>query len=85
MPLLRLVAVAKTALLARRHLRKLNSRDRRRLGELAKRGPRLNRSERGELVRLLGKLEPRALAFATADAFSPLPLPKRLTGRAGRR
>jgi hypothetical protein len=37
--------------------------------------------ERAELRRLLGKLEPRSLAADTADAFSPVPLPRWLGGR----
>ena len=55
--------------------------DRRRLSELVRRGRHMDRSERDELRGLLGKLEPRAFAAATADAFSPVPLPRRLAGR----
>jgi hypothetical protein len=80
MPLLRLIAIANTVLLARAHVGRLKKSDRRRLGELVRRGPGLSRAEREELRRLLGKLEPRAFAFATADAFSPVPLPRRLAG-----
>jgi hypothetical protein len=37
------------------------------------------------LRRLLGKLEPRAFAVIAANAFSPVPLPRRLAGRPARR
>jgi len=84
MPFLKLYAVAKLALLARRHLRRLDAGDGRRLVELIRRGPRMSRSERDEFRRLAGKLEPRAFAYRTADAFSPVPLPRRLAGDARR-
>jgi hypothetical protein len=84
MPFLKLLAIGQTALLARRHLKRLNSRDRRRLSELVRRGPRMDGGERKELRRLVGKLEPRAFAASTADAFSPVPLPRWLAGRSGR-
>ena len=84
MPFLKLLAIAQTVLLARRHFQRLNSRDRRRLSELVRRGPRMDSRERKELRRLIGKLEPRAFAASTADAFSPFPLPRWLAGRAGR-
>ncbi len=53
-PFFKLLAVAQTALLARRHYQRLNARERRRLRELVRRGHRMNRRERNELVRLLG-------------------------------
>jgi hypothetical protein len=81
LPFFKLYAVAQTVLLARRHLRKLEPADRRRLAELVRRGRHMDRTERDELRRLLAKLEPRAFAAAAADAFSPLPLPQRLAGR----
>jgi hypothetical protein len=74
MPFFKVLAIAKLALLARRHLGNLDPGDRRRLGQLVRRGHRLSASEREELRRLVGKLEPRALAWATADAFSPVRL-----------
>jgi hypothetical protein len=61
MPFLKLLAIAQTVLLARRHFQRLNSRDRRRLSELV-----------------------RAFAASTADALSPVPLPRWLAGRSGR-
>ena len=81
MPLFKLLAVAQTALLARRHLQRLDASDRRRLSELVRRGRGMDRAERDELRRLLGKLEPRAFAVTTARAFSPVPLPRWLAGR----
>ena len=84
MPFFKLLAAAQLALLARRHLQRLDASDRRRLSELVRRGRRMDRSERDELRRLLSRLEPRAFAAATADAFSPVPLPGRLAGRSAR-
>ncbi|HEX2412426.1 MAG TPA: hypothetical protein VHJ39_14765 [Solirubrobacteraceae bacterium] len=76
MPLVRLLAIGQIVLLARRHFRRLNSNDRRRLSELVRRGRDLSPAERDELRRLLSKLEPRQFAAATANAFSPVPLPR---------
>jgi hypothetical protein len=84
MPFLKVLAIANTLLLARRHLLRLDAGDRRRLRELARRGRSLSPAERDELRRLLGKLEPGAFAVATADAFSPVRLPRRLAGRPAR-
>jgi len=81
LPFLKLLALAQTALLLRRHLRRLDSRDRRRLTELVRHGHQLNAAERRELGRIVGKLEPRELAFAAADKLSPVRLPRRLRGR----
>jgi hypothetical protein len=74
MPFFKLLAIAQTMLLARRHLGRLNAADRRRLGELVRRGPGLSRDERDELRRLVSKMEPGAFAAAAADRFSPVPL-----------
>ena len=84
MPFLKVLAIAKTVLLVRRHFQRLDAGDRRRLRELAQRGRSLSQAERDELRRLLSKMEPRAFAVAAADAFSPLPLPRRLAGRSAR-
>jgi hypothetical protein len=81
MPFFKVLAIGQAVLLARRHLRLLSSGDRRRLRQLVRRGPRMDSRERAELRRLLGKLEPRSLAADTADAFSPVPLPRWLGGR----
>jgi hypothetical protein len=75
-PFFRLLAIAKTVLLARRHVRKVDAGDRRRLAELVRRGHRSTPAEREELRRILAKLEPRAFAAAAADAFSPVRVPR---------
>jgi len=77
MPLFRLIAIAKTTLLARRHLRRLDPDDRHRLLELVRKGRRMRPGERDELRTILAKLGPREFAYATADAFSPVKLPRR--------
>ncbi len=82
MPFFKLLAVGQTVLLAHRHYRHLDSADRRRLSALVRKGRGMSAGEREELRGLLGKLEPRAFAFAAADALSPLPLPlRRFAGR----
>jgi hypothetical protein len=81
MPFFRLIAVAEILFLARRHLRRLDAADRRRLWELVRRGRGMDAAERDELRRLLSKVEPRAFAAAAANAFSPIPLPRRFAGR----
>lgn len=83
MPFFNLLAIAQTALLARRHLQRLAAHDRRRLAELVRRGRRMSSAERDELRRLLAELGPREFTFAAADRFSPLPL-RWLGGRSGR-
>lgn len=83
MPFFKLLAIAQTALLARRHLQRLDASDRRRLAELVRRGRRMTPAERDELRRLLAELGPREFAFAAADRFSPLPL-RWLGGRSSR-
>ncbi len=77
MPLFRLLAIGKTALLARRHLRRLDAHDRHRLLELVRKGRGMSAGQRDELRTILSKLGPREFAYATADAFSPVKLPGR--------
>ena len=77
MPLFRLIAVGETALLARRHLRRLDAKDRHRLLELVRKGRGMSAGQRDELRTILAKLGPREFAYATADAFSPVKLPRR--------
>jgi hypothetical protein len=84
MPFFKLLAVGEAALLARRHLRRLDPAERRRLGQLVLHAHHLNAPERTEVRRLVGKLEPRAFAFAAANTFSPVRLPRRLGGRTAR-
>lgn len=81
LPFFKLLAVAQAALLARRHMSRLDAGDRRRLTQLVRRGHRMNAAERRELGRIVGKLEPRQFAFAAADKLSPVRLPRRLGGR----
>jgi hypothetical protein len=75
LPFARIFAIAQVALLARRHLRGMAARDRRRMFELVRRGPRLSPGERHELRDLVGKLEPREFAAAAARTLAPFRLP----------
>ena len=82
-PVLKLLAAAEVALIARDHMMLLTREERRRLIELIRigRGRRRNLSEEEsqELEALVAKLEPRVLFGEAADKLSPLPLPRRLT------
>jgi hypothetical protein len=75
-PFFRLLAIAQTVLLVRRHVRMLDAGDRRRLAELVRRGRGMSAAEREELRGILAKLEPRTFAAAAADAFSPVHVPR---------
>jgi hypothetical protein len=75
LPFFKVLAIAELALLVRRHLSALEPHERRRLAVLVRHGRSLGPSEREELRSLIGKLEPRALALAAADAFSPVRIP----------
>jgi hypothetical protein len=81
-PVVGLLSAAEVAKLAKGHLAKLEPAERRRLfGLLGKaRGgsAALSEAERGELAKLVAKLEPRAFVGSAADRFSPVPIPKRL-------
>jgi hypothetical protein len=81
-PVLKLLAAAEVALLARDHVMRLNRQERRRVVELVRigRGRRRNLSEaeREELATLVAKAEPRLLAGLAVEKLSPLPLPRRL-------
>jgi hypothetical protein len=79
--LFRLLAIAKMVLIARRHYRKLETRDRRRLAALVRRGMAINAAEREELLQILAKLEPRAFALAVTGAFAPGKMPRWLASR----
>jgi hypothetical protein len=81
LPFFKVFAIAQVALLVRRHLKRLTPMERKRMGELVRRGRRLDRDERHELRTLVSKLEPAAFAFAAADRFSPIPLPRRFGRR----
>jgi len=75
-PFFRLLAIAQTVLLVRRHVRMLDAGDRRRLAELVRRGRGMTPAEREELRGVLAKLEPRVFAATAADAFSPVHVPR---------
>jgi hypothetical protein len=79
LPFMRLLAVVELALVARRHLTALSPDERHRLVELTRHGLHMTPQERSEFRALAMKLEPRAFAGEAADAFSPIPLPHRLT------
>jgi hypothetical protein len=81
LPFFKILVVAQVALLVRRHLRNLTPTELRRMGELARRGHKLDRDERKELRALVSKLEPGAFAFAAANHVSPIPLPRRFARR----
>ncbi len=82
-PVLKLLAAAEVAMIARDHMMLLTREERRRLIELVRiaRGRRRNLSEAEsqELEDLVARLEPRILFGEAADKLSPLPLPRRLT------
>ena len=81
-PLVKLLAAAEVAMLARDHVLRLSPAERRRLVTLVRIGrgrrSRLNGADRRELEELLGKLEPRVLMGEAVDRLSPVPLPRRL-------
>lgn len=78
----RALVVAELALIAWRHLVRLDGRERRRLagllGVAIRRGGRLTLRERLELRVLLVKLEPRLMVGTAVSRVSPVPLPARL-------
>jgi hypothetical protein len=88
-PVMKLVAFAEVARLARDHYERLEPRERRRVVVLLRkargRASNLSRREREELSRLVAKLEPRLFAGQAADMLSPLPLPNRVVRGRGKR
>jgi hypothetical protein len=85
LPAARLLALAEVAVLAREHLNKLDSQERRRLVELVGRGrtgPRhLTQRERRELTGLLAKAEPRLFMTRAVEKIAGVPLWTRDRGR----
>jgi hypothetical protein len=81
-PVLKLLAIAEVAMIARDHLTKLDRDERRRLTQLVRLGRgrtrNLTPSEREELAELVAKLEPRSFLGTAADKLSPVPIPPRL-------
>ena len=84
MTLFRLLALGKTVLLMRRHFRRLDAGDRRRLRELRRRGQGISQTERAELRGLLSKLGPREFAVAGANTVLAGPAPAPAGGRPAR-
>ncbi len=81
-PMARLLAAAQVVMLARRHWRRLEPPERRRLVALVRRAGahrgQLSAAERSELARLIAKADPRMFAGLVAQKFSPVPLPRRM-------
>lgn len=81
-PILRLLALAEIAVLARDHITRLQAAEWRRLIELIRVGrgrpSKLSGRERRELESLVAKAEPRLFAAEAIDKLSPVRLPKRL-------
>ena len=82
LPVMKLLAIAEIAVLARDHIAKLDPAERRRLLELLRLGrgrtSSLSPKEREELATLVAKAEPRLFAGLAADKLSPVPLPHRI-------
>ncbi len=81
-PVVELLLAADVALLAGRHVARLDRVQRRRLIALLRqahgRPSKLDESERRELAALVAILEPRLLFGSAVKRLSPVPLPKRL-------
>jgi hypothetical protein len=81
-PVVALLSAAEVAMIAREHVAKLDSTERRRLLALVAhargRPGSLSETERDELGALVAKLEPRLFVGSAADRLSPMPVPKRL-------
>jgi hypothetical protein len=89
-PVVALLSGLEVARLARRHLAKLDPKERHRMirlvGKARGGSGALSKAERDELASLAAKLEPRAFVGSAASQFSPVPVPKRLLyGRDGSR
>ena len=89
LPVLKLLAIAEIALLARDHVSKLDAEERRRMLLLVRKGKgrtarNLSEQEREELAGLVAKAEPRRFAGLVADKLSPVPLPRRVVHGARR-
>jgi hypothetical protein len=81
-PILRLLALAEIAVLARDHVTRLEPAEWRRVVELIRIGrgrpSQLSPGERQELAALVARAEPRLFAAEAIDKLSPVRLPKRL-------
>ena len=85
LPIFRLLALAEVVMLARDHLGRLSLDERRDLARLVRKGrgrrSNLTPEERDRLATLVAKADPKRFAGAAADRLSPVPLPKRFSGR----
>lgn len=76
MPLARLVLLAELGMLAKVHFERLTPAERRRIVLLLKeargRPQNLSERERGELNKLVAKVEPKAFANEAVERFSPM-------------
>jgi hypothetical protein len=89
-PILRLLALAEIAVLAREHISKLEPAEWRRVAELIKVGrgrpSNLSARQRRELQELVAKAEPRLFAGEAVEKLAPVRVPKRLLyGSKGRK
>ncbi len=82
LPIGRLLLAGQVALMAGRHLSRLDGRQRRRLATLVGRSrgrpSALTASERRELAGLVARLEPRLFMGTAIKRLSPVPIPKRV-------
>jgi hypothetical protein len=81
-PIVKVLALAEVALIARDHVTRLEPQERRRLLHLVRVGrgrpQRLTDSEREELRQLVAKAEPRLFVGEVAEKLSPVKLPQRV-------
>jgi hypothetical protein len=77
LPFFKILAIARLALTARRHLQSLSPVERRRLASLARHGRSLTPAERSELRDLVSRLEPAAFARTAARSLAPFRVPGR--------
>jgi hypothetical protein len=81
-PIVKVLALAEVALIARDHVTRLEPQERRRLLHLVRIGrgrpQRLTDSEREELRQLVAKAEPRLFVGEVAEKLSPVKLPQRV-------
>jgi Ser/Thr protein kinase RdoA (MazF antagonist) len=82
LPIGRLLVVGELAVLAGRHLARLDRRERSRLLALLRRArgrpSSLSADERRELGELVARIEPRAFAGHAVRRLSPVPVPRRV-------
>jgi hypothetical protein len=84
LPWFRVLAIAKIAFTARRHLRLLTREERRRLAALVWRRGGRGPAERAEMRRLVTKLDARTFGASAVGTFAPWPFGRMARG-SGRR